>query len=348
MKNKPNIKSYALSASLLLAVTASYADTFVYGPTTGDWSNASGWINLNDGNSTGALPTATDLVILNQVRTVDVTSAIAFGGDLQIQNTNTPGDSATLDVRSGSLAASTVVVQAGTAEGVLNVSGGALTVNGQLTNNNVITLSAGSIINGQDSLGAGGAPNGQNSLFTTGANGVFNITGGTYNGGGDDFFDTGSFGGTALNISGTGALSTLRQVTNGSAAWTITGSNASINVGALNLSSGVVNFVADAGGFSAIASSAFTSIDGLDVNVNVTALTTPGVYDLFTSGNIASLSSDVTLSGQVEGFEYIYEQALAGNGNYSRIVVTAIPEPGTCALFGGLLSLSWVMIRRRK
>ena len=43
-----------------------------------------------------------------------------------------------------------------------------------------------------------------------------------------------------------------------------------------------------------------------------------------------------------------YTQDAAMNGTYfSNITLTAIPEPGTYALLGGLLALSYVMVRRR-
>jgi hypothetical protein len=170
----------------------------------------------------------------------------------------------------------------------------------------------------------------------SGADGVLNInTGGT------------------LNISGGDHIFNERSTING--IFRVTGSTSTIRLNQIGSASGTFDFVFDTAGVSTITGDlgfSWFSIGSASVTVNGSAVAgVAASYTLFDCDDDGGMMSegDFTIAGLgTEGVDWnlVITDNPAGSLR-DTVVLNVIPEPGTYALLGGLLALTYVMVRRR-
>ncbi|MGJ8725694.1 MAG: beta strand repeat-containing protein [Roseibacillus sp.] len=266
-----------------------------------NWNNAT----VTSGGSGNLLPAASvpDNAIINQGRTVQVDSAIdVAAGNLVINNTNTSGTTATLEINSGgSLTSGTTTVSSNADAGVLNVQGGALTTGALDTRQNgTTTVSSGSLDSASVRVrgsGVAGTPAG-----------VMNVTGGTVTTSGTTTLDSGAEGNGSLNVSG-GSYSAGGAVTvdgsvnvSGSGALSAGTNNINVNTGgSVNVSGGTVT------------SSAALSLNGGDFNVSGGTVTMTDPMPGGGAGSTYNVTTAGTGSLNVTDGSFIVAGATAGS-----------------------------------
>jgi len=173
---------------------------------------------------------------------------------------------------------------------------------------------------------------GNSGLTSTG---TANLSGGVATVGGNTFVDLGS-----LNLSGTADFTTDDLILSNGTSLTVTGSSIVNFIVTSNatLNDSNITFNADTG-FSTITTDTL-DLGLADLIIDLNGLDS-GTYNLFSYGTlVGSAFENVTFLNGAGTIDY-------GTGSGDFISITAIPEPGTYALFAGLLGLSYVMIRRR-
>ncbi len=351
-------KTIAAAGAGLLSLTSLNAATFVYGNAAGgNWDNttADGWATY-PGGVTGGLPSSGDSPIINQDKTVVVNSAITFGGDLKISNTNNAAHSAALSVQAGSITMGSLMTAYNvTSAGAVGISGGTLTNNGSLvigTTGSLNVSGAGAYVDGRA---------GSRTVFDGGAlgqNGEINITGGSFTSNGAGATNLLTLKDLTVNVSG-GALNLTGGQLVGSNANTATINvigdiGNAIQVGRLNTSSDrTINFgfEFDGAGVGTVASTG-SYINFSSINIAVDGTDYLGGTDSFLLFESVNIVSDTkALSESIIGFDaesYTTELRYDFTTDDVYLDVTAIPEPGTFALLAGMTGLVFVMVRRRR
>lgn len=298
------------------------------------------------GGSGNVLPAASvpDTAVINNNRIINVDSVVdVVAGAVNVNNQNGLTTTATLNIDpGGSLTAGKVTVSQNANEGILNIQGGALTVTDavDIKANGTFNLISGSFLN---------SATGARSITTDNGGGTLNIQGGSFTALGAASTDVLRLENNTINISGgtvslTGGQVLLADTTTLS----VIGDAATITMDLLNLNTAgraaTVNFDFDATGISTIDNNGFLNLSAGKLRIDGTSYTGGNAtFDLFSSPNVASLSSDVIVTGfGVEGVDYTFTQSTTEN----IVQLSVIPEPATLglvAVFGGGV----LFIRRR-
>lgn len=190
---------------------------------------------------------------------------------------------------------------------------------------------------------------------TGNSKGIVNLSGGSLTalGYGTNTEDAGDI--AQLNISGEGVFDLNGHFIAGGGhadaddSVKVTGSNASIDVSnSANFgANSALSFVLDGGGASTFFANTFTANATADLVIDF------GTYAYSGSGTdqITIVNSNTLTAFDVgnisylndAGFNYTLVQDTVGSGD---IFLNIIPEPGTYALLGGMIALSYVMVRR--
>lgn len=179
-------------------------------------------------------------------------------------------------------------------------------------------------------------------LGQNGTGSTINHTAGTFSagslqvgGGSDGHYD----------LSGTGVLSVGAVTINNNSSFGISGTSASASAASMSIDSGSsLDFTFGATGINAITlSGQFNITSGALLSVDGSSYTGGfGTIDLVTFGSIVGSfvdPTDIELTGFAAGSSIGYDS--------DSMFITIVPEPGTFALLGGMLALSYVMLRRR-
>lgn len=176
-------------------------------------------------------------------------------------------------------------------------------------------------------------------------NGAFNFTTGNVQSGSAINFVGGTHDfGTRLGVAHFGAGGTIR----------VTGSGATIAMGqTANMNGATFDYIFDSVGVSSLDFESYVqggTKPGL-VSVDGSSYTGgSGEFTLITAGGASGLIAEIT-NTTVSGFSALdYTTAITQDLANDRVylTVTAVPEPETFALLGGLLALGYVMVRRRR
>jgi hypothetical protein len=297
---------------------------------SGDWSTLSEWYNNTAMSPAIALPGTADTAVINQNKSVDVNSAVGTTAGIINVNNQLSGTTATLNVNAGgSLSHNGVLYIAPSgASGTVNIQGGTLTQSG-----------------------TGGRTVIQGNTSDPSAS-IFNISSGTYTALGAAAGDALYIKGATMNISGGTIDMTGGQVIpQNNPVFNITGDAATITMDRLNLLSADRtsdwNFTLGANGVSAVGNNAFLHLAYANITVDGSNYTGPGgIIDLFTAPNVASTAiNPVTITGfNPSLYSVVYEDSTTVN--YSRLNITAIPEPATLGMVVVFCS-GMVFVRRR-
>ncbi len=201
---------------------------------SGNWSDAANW-------NPQTVPSLTDANIFNN-GTVTLDSTVANVNVLQL------GGTSVLNALSGAVVTSNADFRTGQGAGsnaITNISGTAnITSNGEFQIGNglgtgVVNMSGGSVtVNSWVAIGRDGGT------------GTLNLSGGTFTkGGGPGSFDVGTFGSGGTNASGTltqtggsvvntGSITNIGRDNTGSGIWTMSGAAASATLGQINVGNG--------------------------------------------------------------------------------------------------------------
>ncbi|MDF7808119.1 PEP-CTERM sorting domain-containing protein [Pontiellaceae bacterium B12219] len=314
---------------------------------TGNGSWDQNWNNATvAGGSGNLLPSASvpDTAIINNNRIINVDSVVDIvAGSVILNNQNGSTTTATLNINSGgSLTTGVITVSANDNEGTLNVQGGALTVTDQvdIRANGTFNMISGSFSN---------SATGPRSITKDGGGGTLNIQGGTFTALGAAASDVLRLENDTINISGgtvslTGGQVLLADTTT----LTIAGDAATIKLDNLNMNTAgraaTINFNFDETGVSTISNDGFLNLDFAKLRIDGSAYTGgAATFDLFDAVNVASLSSDVIVTGfGVEGVDYTFTQSTTEN----IVQLKVIPEPATLGLIGAFGG-GMLFIRRR-
>ncbi|MGZ0654894.1 hypothetical protein ACWPKS_04735 [Coraliomargarita sp. W4R72] len=314
--NKSIIHTLALiSTSVLLGSYAQGAAT-VYNGSDNDWNNASNWDAGVPGSGDNARFTSVGMV-LNQNITQSV-STVYVGLN----------NASTLEIAAGGVltnSSQTLVGFGASGAGTLNITGG--------------TLNTGKLLVAETG--------GEASSFVTISSGVLNITG---------IVHVGTESASTFTVSG-GTVSTTSyfHLRNGSTL-NIIGADGSLNIGgAFNFANGTgglsstVSFSTDATGavstifadsFAYFGTNSVLSIDGSAGTIAGSLTLMSLANDTFSSGELSSLQSALSLNN-------ISGSLSLANGD-KDLIFTAIPEASTYALLAGMVTFSFLVIRRRR
>lgn len=194
-------------------------------------------------------------------------------------------------------------------------------------------------------------------LLTIQNTGTVNLTGGAFtlpaigvNNGAGLIIDNGG----TLNISGGSHIINERAWIVGD--FQVTGSAATISMNQIGGGGGNFDFLFDGGGVSTIAGDiGYSWLNIGDFTVSVDGTAVAGIaasYTLIDSHDAGAMmgAGAFTIAGLgAEGVGWTLDITDNPNTGTTRdtVVLNVIPEPGTYALIGGLLALSYVMVRRR-
>lgn len=358
----------------------------VFNTATANWSDSVWYVNPNSGQA--APSSSDDAIVYydrtaNVVTAGQVVNNLILGDasglDGGTVNVNT-GGGLTIYGNTSYLGAGTGTTGTPSGSngrvGILNVNGGTLTTRG---NSNfahagnayggTATLTAGTW-NNQGTLALStasstgkGTLNINGGTFTTSSTGyielitgnntsrgTLNINGGTFNntdsnGSDDPNGDVLRLQSANINIT-TGTVNLLNiQCQLLDTTINVHGDAATINLDKLNpLGNNEFNFFMDSDGVSTIASSSWLHLNNGTILVDGTNYTGgEGSFTLFSSITLASLPVSATAEN-LNGFNAAFSQS----GNDYIMTLTAVPEPSSCALLGGLIALGWLAVRRRK
>ena len=217
-----------------------------------------------------------------------------------------------------------------------------------------VTLNVGSSGTGTITTSAGPNNFGQNTSGTS----TFNLQGGAFTATNDTYFgaNTGGTGIMVVNVTNAATLSLANTVIgNATTGGTlgrlnVFGDAATVSFGNTTINSaGTLSFVFSASGFSQVNMLSLAGVGGT-LNLDLTNYTgalgdftiIDADSDSFGVGLASSFSSTSVFGGNYAG-SYVTQDL-----STSLITLTIVPEPGTYALMGGLLALSFVMLRRRR
>lgn len=227
---------------------------------------------------------------------------------------------------------------------------------GQSGSNSTLSILSGSL----ELTGDGSANLGQLYMSWGGVGdttGIVNLSGGSLTalGYATNTNDAGDI--AQLNISGDGIFDLNGHFTAGGGhvdaddSVNVTGSSAGIDISnsATFGANSELSFLLDGGGASTFFANRFTANAAADLVIDFGTYAYSGSGTdkimLVDSSNLSAFDvSNISYLNDA-GFNYTLVQDTVGSGD---IYLNIIPEPGTYALLGGLLALSYVMLRRRK
>lgn len=303
-------------------------------PTNATADYLQNWNNATVSDGTFLLPAASvpDTAIINQGRTIEVTTPVIVNpGAVIVANTSNGQSGSFLNINAGgslTMSGGNLTVSANNDAGTANLQGGSLT-----TNSPVDVLAGGTF-----NLSSGNFTNngsGSRSIFsdTNGAGGVVNITGGTFTALGAAPNHILRFENDTINISGGTVNASGGQVLlANTTTLSITGDAATIQMDRLNMNTAAraatVNFNFGPTGVSPIQNDAFLHLSNATLNIDGSNYTGgSGTFDLFTAPNVASLSPTVNVTGfGVEGVDYTFLQSTTSNIVQLNVLG---PEPAT-------------------
>lgn len=328
--------------SLLLCglfALSTQAATYYRAPLTGNWSTLAEWQDSDNPTGSLALPGASDVVRMNNNRTVDLDIDATVANIFLVNNAN----DATVNLNTASATLTSPIITIGhateTGIGTMNVSAGTLEQTDDLTVNSNGTLNI-----------SGGTLYGTNTLIKTieGA-GTINVTAGTVDW--DAPTTRYRINNALFSVSG-GTVDLDTQVQFGVGAATefrVTGDDAVINFLSLNNQSAqtgtddIFRFVLDETGVSTITAPNFIHLSGANIVVDGSSYT-GGVatITLFDSGNLASLADagNISVSGFDPALDVSVVQSEADNDVKLLITDPSISATYTRAATGNWSTLS--------
>jgi len=345
---------FALCATAMLASNSASAVTTVLNSGTNDWNTGASW-------STGNVPTAADLAIINNNNEATLSSVAVDVGTIRMVNN---ANSATLTLSSGaSLNVSTLFQMGagGSGTATANINGGTFSfANSSLgaATTTVLNVNGGAastdnaagvqvLANGTMNVISGSfTHSGTGSRTVTDGDGAVNVSGGSFNAVGAAAADILRIRNDLTISVGTVNLTGGQVVFDQGHDLNVVGNAATINMDRLNYGSfvGAINFDFDSDGISSIVSSAFTNLANASIFVDGTSYTGgAGSFTLFESASLSGLPT-AAVADNFDGFTTAFSQS----GENYILTLTAVPEPGMSALLGGIFALSWVMVRRRR
>ncbi|MGB6222113.1 hypothetical protein [Haloferula sp.] len=303
-----------------------------------------------------------DSAFINDGKTVNVNASVPKVDLINIENINNNGS--TVNVNSGgTLATNRLDLSERNASGTLNIlTGGSFTVSDRTlvgfrggSGGGFININGGSFLN--DATGS--------REIIVGRSGNITLNSGSFTATGSSASHTLQFGGgLAGATSGTGAGGTLSININGGTfnagggqvlmssltTVNVTGSNAMITMDRLSLDTAsraaTINFDFDSTGISTIQGNDFLRLSNAGLNIDGTDYAGGSdVFVLFSSTDLQSISSNVTITGFDPGeYTAVLTQDQGGSEDVF-LTVTAIPEPSVVSF--ALAALGFGFIRRR-
>jgi hypothetical protein len=323
------MKTFLLTTTLALSVLIGNGFALEYQTTnSGDWTASTTWELIP--NTGSGVPTSSDFTIINNDKTVTVSS----------------GDAATVGVLGiGSSETSTNNTVAGS--GTLNITGGSLTITGSSSTNSAVGRT-GNVSNSLGTLNLSGGvlqfttTTNSYALYIGGAN---NTTGAYTNNSSIATFSGGTYGGGLVigstnSIYGTGIL--YIQGNGATIGSQFSGQSLTINNG------GTLDFVlSSSGAVSTLnyGSNAVTLAGSSTIDIDPSAYSGGSETLNLIDFNTLSGTPNLTLIGS-DASNYSLS-TVSTTGNVVSVTLNAVPEPSTWALFGiGMLAFGWRLRRQ--
>lgn len=301
-----------------------------------DWDNAAGW-------SGGVEPGALDSVVINQEKTVNVTSTGNLAASVQVANSTAAWGPSYMAIKNGGglTVGGLVLANSGS---LASVNQGILTIEsgGSVTNSGALTINAAGTLNI-----AGGtytdSRNGPRDLVT-GA-GLLNISGGSVVANSTTNTDRMEIR-SATTINGGSLSSNARFQFHESL--TMSGSNSSVSARNLQQSATTtIHWIFDAAGVGSMTFVGFAQVATVSFTVDGSSYAGgPATFNLITAGSFSTAfdKSNLTVVGlgnEGVGWNWVSDTTTLG--------IEVVPEPATVALWMGLAVLgSSLYFRQRR